>query len=760
MGLLSKLTYRIKNQMTLFYTLLCSFIIIIVLLVSINAISISFFRKNIKNEIIENSGLNLNTTVANYEKHIKLIRNYMLGYLFDNDTQMLKSGDPLTRYDIVIQTQKELQHALNNSFLYLDNIVYFFKDSGLLIDKDGTRDAATMFSKFYATPDYTVDFWNAQLESGESIKVYPSRTFESITAFERKRLGELMPILIKSSYDHQFGFIILMRSSAIYEAFHQPEPGSELMILDKDGSVLFSSAGPVDPPPSFRTGSASGYEKVGNDYYFYRVGEETGFTYVDVVSDKGLRDQIRQLNVIMVALLAVSLLISLAVSYVIARRFHSPLANMLNSIKSLHGGRERKDGGSRIKEYNLLFDTLSELSRSNQAFHQDLQAKNSLLQQFAYMTRLKKLDNTGLNVPSSIDEDKPFQLVLFDFDFKTRFYTEISNDHRRAFNMYKALIETYFEDSGEESLTLQLEKNQLLTIAFPEGKHRGFDADRLAKLSRMLSHDAAYCNITIAPGPIRRDSADFAEAYQDALDLIGQRALGEDVQIIAEWRPHPTLMIPTPTEDNELMANLGSGSDTVTTAIADRLLDRLHKSGATAKQFQDFARDVVNRTVKVMYAQNVPFNASAEGGAIYEQLVACHTLEQYKAFLRDLLTRSAAAIQEKKSETDVMTRFVMEYIEANYGQDLSLDAIAHKLGITGPYLSTYFKEKTGQNISDYIYNTRMNKSTEMLRETDLKIQEIASLVGYYTVASFNRVFKKHTGMTPSEFRRLNSNWEE
>lgn len=110
-------------------------------------------------------------------------------------------------------------------------------------------------------------------------------------------------------------------------------------------------------------------------------------------------------------------------------------------------------------------------------------------------------------------------------------------------------------------------------------------------------------------------------------------------------------------------------------------------------------------------------------------------------------------MRAKKSETDIITKFVMEYVEERFGEDLSLDAIAGKLGITGPYLSTYFKEKTGTNLSDYILTVRINKASQMLRDTDLLIQEIASLVGYYTVASFNRVFKRYTGLTPSEFRR-------
>ncbi|MNR02679.1 HTH-type transcriptional regulator YesS [compost metagenome] len=272
----------------------------------------------------------------------------------------------------------------------------------------------------------------------------------------------------------------------------------------------------------------------------------------------------------------------------------------------------------------------------------------------------------------------------------------------------------------------------------------------------MLETDSLYCNFTIAPSQVHKHSSDFVETYHNVLDLIKQRRLGEGVQIITEWLPQPSLMIPTPAEESELSANLHAGSDSVTIPLALKLLDQLDKAGALAYQFQDFTKDVVNKTLKSMYAQNISIHAFADKGSPYDQLKACHTLEQYKDFMHWFLTRSAAAIKEKKSETDIMTKFVMEYVESNFGADLSLDAISAKLGITGPYLSTYFKEKTGTNFSDYIFTVRMNKSIEMLRDTDMKVQEIASLVGYFTAASFNRVFKRHTGVTPSEFRRLNS----
>lgn len=753
-----------NNQLSLFYTLLCSFIAIILLLVSIHLAAYSFFRDRIKEEIIVNSGLNLNTTVTNYEKHFKLMRSFMLGYLFDNDTQIMKSGNNALHYDIVTRVQKELQNTMNNSLFYLDNIIYFFKDTGFVFDRDGTRNAETMFSKFYVSEPYTADFWKRQVETVESFKVYPASVFRMDTLFEQSSYGSLMPIMIKSAYDDRLAFILLLKSAKAYEAFHQPKPGSSLLILDSERDILFASSPTATLPESLlAAGQAelqgSGYMKEGDTFYFYRAGPETGFTYVEAVADRGLTEQLRNLNRLMFALLGLSILISLTVSYVIARKFHNPLAKLIRSVQtySVLGGPGA--ASSRIKEFNVLHSTLRDLSRSNEQFHQDLQAKNTMLQQFAYMSKLKKIGGAA-GLETALDEDKPYRLVLFQLEFKDRFLHEISSSPHRAFNTYKELIDAHFSSRYSESLTFQLEKDQILTILFlNDDEARSQDAD-IRTLIRIFDMDTPYCNFTIAPSPVRKHAADFAETYQNALDLIQQRKLGEDVQIITEWRPHPSLLVPTPSEETELVANLQAGADSVTVPLVEKLLDQLDKAGALASQFQDFAKDIVNRTIKAMYAQNVSVGSVIDGGALHEQLKACHTLEQYKTFFRRFLTRSATAIQEKKSETDPITKFVFDYVEANFGGDLSLDAIAYKLGITGPYLSSYFKEKTGTNFSDYIYTVRMNKATEMLIETDMLIQEIASLVGYFTVASFNRVFKRYTGMTPSEFRRQNKKWEE
>ena len=89
-----------------------------------------------------------------------------------------------------------------------------------------------------------------------------------------------------------------------------------------------------------------------------------------------------------------------------------------------------------------------------------------------------------------------------------------------------------------------------------------------------------------------------------------------------------------------------------------------------AQQFQDFTKDIVNKTMKSMYAQNISIHAFSDRGSPYDQLKACAIhWSNIRDFLHWFLTRSAAAIKEKKSETDVMTKFVMEYVESNFGDD-------------------------------------------------------------------------------------------
>ncbi|XEC96310.1 AraC family transcriptional regulator [Paenibacillus tarimensis] len=93
----------------------------------------------------------------------------------------------------------------------------------------------------------------------------------------------------------------------------------------------------------------------------------------------------------------------------------------------------------------------------------------------------------------------------------------------------------------------------------------------------------------------------------------------------------------------------------------------------------------------------------------------------------------------------------IEYIHANYRNNLSLESCADLVGTNSYTLSKLFKQITGVNFIDYVTELRIAKAKELLSGSDMKINDVAEEVGYQQ-RYFNRIFKKQVGITPSEYR--------
>ncbi len=96
---------------------------------------------------------------------------------------------------------------------------------------------------------------------------------------------------------------------------------------------------------------------------------------------------------------------------------------------------------------------------------------------------------------------------------------------------------------------------------------------------------------------------------------------------------------------------------------------------------------------------------------------------------------------------------IQRFIRHNYRDvNLTLQGIADHAGLSRTYLSSYFKNATGMNVSDYVMELRIEKAKDLLRSSRMKAQEIAASVGYQDANYFSALFKKKVGATPSDFR--------
>ena len=96
---------------------------------------------------------------------------------------------------------------------------------------------------------------------------------------------------------------------------------------------------------------------------------------------------------------------------------------------------------------------------------------------------------------------------------------------------------------------------------------------------------------------------------------------------------------------------------------------------------------------------------------------------------------------------------VKQYVDQHYAESISLDAAAKVAGLTGTYFSTFFHAKTGIRFKDWLTRVRVAHAVELIEIENKSITAIAIATGFHSISSFERAFKKCTGMTPQAFKK-------
>lgn len=133
---------------------------------------------------------------------------------------------------------------------------------------------------------------------------------------------------------------------------------------------------------------------------------------------------------------------------------------------------------------------------------------------------------------------------------------------------------------------------------------------------------------------------------------------------------------------------------------------------------------------------------------------------KFQEFLHTLYTIQDTNIYKDDTTYNSIERKIYDitsYIHANFQEDLSLESLAEKFYISPCYLSHQFKSVTHFNLMNYIQMTRIKNVEYKLTATNEKISDIAESCGFASFSQFNRIFKKITGTSPSDFRKSGGN---
>jgi AraC-like DNA-binding protein len=103
--------------------------------------------------------------------------------------------------------------------------------------------------------------------------------------------------------------------------------------------------------------------------------------------------------------------------------------------------------------------------------------------------------------------------------------------------------------------------------------------------------------------------------------------------------------------------------------------------------------------------------------------------------------------------TDNRMEKILAYINKNYTKNLKLDSIAEMIPMNASAFCRYFKEKSGKLLVDHIQELRVGYACKLLTGSRLDVLQISIECGFNTSSHFNKVFKRKTGLTPTEYRK-------
>jgi YesN/AraC family two-component response regulator len=128
-----------------------------------------------------------------------------------------------------------------------------------------------------------------------------------------------------------------------------------------------------------------------------------------------------------------------------------------------------------------------------------------------------------------------------------------------------------------------------------------------------------------------------------------------------------------------------------------------------------------------------------------------HTREVFERLLKDKRKLNGKYIGDRGDKI----KFTQRLIRGNYNKPLSLQDISKEVFLSYKYLSRIFKEKTGKSFNEYRLGLKMGSAKQFLRKNNYTVSQIAYKVGYHNPDSFMKMFKRVTGLTPSQYRNNN-----
>lgn len=379
-------------------------------------------------------------------------------------------------------------------------------------------------------------------------------------------------------------------------------------------------------------------------------------------------------------------------------------------------------------------------------------------------TGVKDLESTradleflGLN----INEDEPINVFILHVTEYEIFYDSNDNDFEKEKYLYAFAMENIVSELINQEwkgFVCQEDKEQLVGFVQNADLTLESAAQFYDKVHTTIL-DILQISVSIAAGTLGRGFVDLANSFQMAQSAHGdqfihgsgvyfatddQKQGAADMNLMYRYLDNLCLDIGSYTEEEKIRAD-----------VEQIFIKLLSVDGIDEKDIKSFCFRFVQKIYTALSDQDaMDIGNLKKQNETISRIFRQTNVEGLKKCVISYFYETVQDIWAFQNETygNVVSQ-VKRLLQNEYTKQWTLDELAVQMNISKAYLCTLFKQSSGQTIMDYLSKIRIYKAANLLRDPKSKVNEVGDMVGYSDPGYFTRIFKKHFGISPSQYRK-------
>lgn len=685
----------------------------------------------INTQRIENAAVKLDAVLAEGEKAALEI--------LISSTYQAMAGIPVDEYTLA--TMHTEAAAFLDEIPHVFRWFIFLEGNEQIITSNGYCDRETYFEGLCISERYTQAYWNQRFETTTGKYYYPAAEYtyrNSRGVFETKTL---MPMSFRSYYDRQLMVVLLWDIEEICREDTYMESG--ICFFSEEEECIYTGK----QTPALETlPQANGDIDIGDkEYRLYMYKTNAGPVCVKLQEESEAASLLENNFLLCVVVAVTALLVIALLVPTIVKMLLTPVNKMVNLVRQHTDPQEHTD-------LHTVSQELEEIIRSREQQAADLAQKNAVLSEYRLHSRLKNV-HVDFKVPENQEEGNAY-LIYIQVRYQEKCLENFTVSRSELENCLQEMMASTLQQLFATVMIFQLEPGKFAArVALQPGDNDIKSA--MADFMHRLEQEQEFAYFTVVQSEVLTKENDLAQTY----DAIRSGARFGKVQNKSQL-----LVLPLKKKDiafryhkadsQKLDELIRQKKIPQAVLAAEKIIHENAQTHISYAQMEDLCVNIVNTVTYAAAETQQDSHQAVSASGVYNVLATgCVTLQDYLQAVTDLI-RSVEIAREHRPETeDQLLDRIHQYVQENYHREFSSEEMAADLWVSRSYLSSYYKNKTGKNLSDSIQQYRIQKAEELLKDPEVKIGDIGPMVGISSNNTFLRQFKKYTGMTPKEYRQ-------